>query len=304
MALPASGAISFNNINTELAVSGTTQRGLNDAAVRTLFGQASGAVDMNTGHGKSNSINLTVASNTANYNIRTAAGNPSGVVTVNVTVNSGVWVYDGANATWGMYTGTGWAAGSVINIINNGKIVGYGGYGGSYNAYVMAQTNGGPGAHALYLGWNVNITNNGMIAGGGGGQGGGIFVCEWNDDHADYYTDNGGDGGGGQGWNGGAAVAVGGYGYPATAGSYAGPGLGGTMNNTRAGGTWGTAGGAGLGQLEGTGVATGDPSGEPYWYGWFTYATPGAGGAAGRCCVRNGYTPNWITAGTRYGADS
>jgi hypothetical protein len=54
MTLPASGAISFSNINTELGFTSTAQISMNDANVRTLFGQASGAICMNTGHGKSN----------------------------------------------------------------------------------------------------------------------------------------------------------------------------------------------------------------------------------------------------------
>jgi hypothetical protein len=54
MTLPASGAIAFSCINTELGYSSTAAVSLNDTAVRGLFGQASGAIDMNTGHGKSN----------------------------------------------------------------------------------------------------------------------------------------------------------------------------------------------------------------------------------------------------------
>jgi len=54
MTLPASGAISFSNINTELCRSSTAQLSMNCSSVRTLFGQASGAICMNTGHGKSN----------------------------------------------------------------------------------------------------------------------------------------------------------------------------------------------------------------------------------------------------------
>jgi hypothetical protein len=54
MTLPASGAISFGDVNTELGLTATAQISLGDAAVRNLFALASGAIDMNTGHGKAN----------------------------------------------------------------------------------------------------------------------------------------------------------------------------------------------------------------------------------------------------------
>jgi hypothetical protein len=54
MTLPASGAISFSAVNIELGLTSTAQISLNDAAVRTLFGDASGAVAMADAYGKSN----------------------------------------------------------------------------------------------------------------------------------------------------------------------------------------------------------------------------------------------------------
>ena len=60
MALPSSGAISFSDINTEIGRSSTAQTSLNDTLVRTVFGQASGAVDMNTGHAKAYQFLFTI----------------------------------------------------------------------------------------------------------------------------------------------------------------------------------------------------------------------------------------------------
>ena len=54
MALPASGAISLNQVNVELGNSGTAQIGMNDADVRGLFGIASGEIEMADGYGQSN----------------------------------------------------------------------------------------------------------------------------------------------------------------------------------------------------------------------------------------------------------
>ena len=52
MALVASGAIAFSDVNVELGYSSTATIALNDAAVRTLFGIASGAIAMSDGYSK------------------------------------------------------------------------------------------------------------------------------------------------------------------------------------------------------------------------------------------------------------
>ena len=55
MTLPASGnPLSFSQVDVELGLSATAQISMNDTAVRTLFGVASGAIGMSSGFGKSN----------------------------------------------------------------------------------------------------------------------------------------------------------------------------------------------------------------------------------------------------------
>jgi hypothetical protein len=53
MALPSSGVIGFSDVNIEIGNTSNALITLNDANVRTVFGQTSGQIDMNTGHGKS-----------------------------------------------------------------------------------------------------------------------------------------------------------------------------------------------------------------------------------------------------------
>ena len=67
MALPASGAISFSDINVELGLSPTAAISLGSPNVRTLFGIASGAIAMGAGYGKSNEFAFSITSNQTNY---------------------------------------------------------------------------------------------------------------------------------------------------------------------------------------------------------------------------------------------
>ena len=198
-------------------------------------------------YGSVNQFQYTFSSNTANVNLQTTLTSAGwdGSSPVEITISNGVWIY-GSGSTGLAYGGL--LIGSVftdkLTIINNGVIAGQGGKGGDRLAY---GENGGP---AIYnFAKNVNITNNGYIAGGGGGGAGGTY------------------GGGGGGAGGGA----GGNGY------YLG---------TRAGGAGGSIGNAGATGSEGKdttrraagGGAGGGGADQTSWFG----GGGGGGGGGGR----------------------
>jgi len=94
-------------------------------------------------------------------------------VDATVTIQSGVGIYgNGAASTATALPIVGIPANSVINIVNNGMIVGAGGGGGDV---FTPGYSGSPGIQLASIGspTNIYITNNGTIAGGGGGGGGG-----------------------------------------------------------------------------------------------------------------------------------
>lgn len=74
----------------------------------------------------------------------------------------------------------------LITIINNGSILGAGGYGNAGGASGNAGS-GGDGGTALYVRNNITLTNNGSIWGGGGGGGGGAGYY-WNEGYSNPYT--------------------------------------------------------------------------------------------------------------------
>ena len=285
MALPASGAISLSAVNTELALSSTAQITMNDAAVRSLFGVASGAITMTNGHGKSNRtpLSVTYSTNTtdASLNIAALGGYVSGKTDVTVTVNSGIYVYGSSTGTPGL-TISGGAAGDTVTLINNGYILGRGGAGG--NGGPGSPANGDPGSAggtALSVSRAVSITNNGTIAGGGGGGGGG-------------GGRNAGDWYGGCGGGGGAPLGAGG-----SRGAWSGAGTGGATNGSTATLTSAGAGGptinvsaaGGAGGAYGTSGSAGNNSSQ---------RTGGSAGGAGNYISGNSNV-TWLTNGTRTG---
>jgi len=290
MALPSSGAISFNQINVELGLAGTTTISLNQASVRTLFGVASGAISLSNGYGKANQFAFTIASNQTNANLRTLAVNAGWNQSSKVvaTINSGVFVYSTSTGTPALTINGSFPGG--VELINNGTIQGQGGNGG--NGGAAAGQNGfagSAGGLALSVSVAVTITNNNRIAGGGGGGGGGAG-SEYSVGKS-YTQINGSGGGGGLGGNGGSggAKAPAGFGVQGTNGSA------GTQTTNGGGGQTGIQGGAG-----GSYGAAGS-SGNNSTQG--TFRSGGSGGAAGGCITGNSNI-TYLATGTRNGGIS
>ena len=309
MALPASGAISLNQVNVELGNAGTASINMNSAAVRGLFGVASGAISMSDGYGKSNEFSFSITSNQTNANLRTLAVNAGWdqSIAVVATINSGVRMTSNTVGTPGLTINGAWPGG--IELVNNGTIVGRGGNGGNggnggtANNSTYDSTNGSAGSAgglALTISVPVSIRNNGTIAGGGGGGGGGggyaINVGSSKDENWTKY--GGGGGGGGQSSStnssGGAggpsnylSGSAGGTGTFSAAGAFGAGGTGGTTfgqsNIGGAGGGWGSAGTPGSRYFTGPDAKLG-----------------GAGGAAG-AATSGQANVTWLATGTRLG---
>lgn len=287
MALPTSGPLSLNQIHIEAGGTSGTTASINDADIRALIGKASGTtMSFSEWYGASGSvtINLTIAANTNNYNIQSARGGAyvAGATVVNVTINSGVTVGSTSTGAYALQTGSSWASGDVINIINNGTVKGRGANGGNggsvvFNSTPSAGTAGGVGGPAFRAQFATTFTNNGTVYGGGGGGGGG---------GATYYTISLKTGvstttAAGSGGGGGAGVNAGGGGTAGTAsgGAINTAGTNGSAGTATAGGAGGTS---GVAAGNGGGLGANGTQGQP----GFADATGqnsagGAGGLAG-----------------------
>lgn len=289
MALPVSGAISLNDVNVELGNTATAQIDMNSAAVRGLFGIASGAISMSDGYGKSSQFSFSITSNVNNANLATlaTAAGWDGTSELIATLNSGIYCSSTVTNTPALTINGSFPGG--VTFTNNGTIVGMGGRGGYPTpSYPNAGLAGGL---ALSVSSAVSITNNGVIAGGGGGGGAGGRAY-YTIGKSNYYF-SGGGGGGGRSSLTNSAGGIGGASGPWAASQ---PGGAGTINGAGAGGT-GQVSGSYSGPTGGAGGnwgATGATSSTSFSF----YGVGGAGGAA----TSGQSNVTWLATGTRYGS--
>lgn len=287
MALPASGAISFNNINAELGVAGTTQASLGQTSYRTLAGVPSGQISMNNFYGKANAFTFTISSPQTNANLATlgtAAGWP-GTAKLVATIAPGIVITSNATGTSALTISGSFPGG--VELINNGTIVGRGGNGGA-GGNGSSSSPGSPGAvggPALTVSSAVSINNLGTIAGGGGGGGGGA---------ARPSSPSAGNTGGGGGGGGRSSLtnSSGGAGGNSPSGASVVPGGPGTFSAAGAGGFMGYPPGSGG---PGGGWGSSGSSGNP------TPGRSGGSGGGGGSAVSGNPNVTWINTGTRLG---
>ena len=190
MTIQSSGAISINNINTELGSASGTTRSLGDTSSRNLAGVPSGAISLSNFYGKSN-VQEVIFDNSGG-----ALGNWQNQNLWNTLVSSGIaitsnkvkvilrsiTITSSAIGVAALETGSGWPAGTNLEVVieSTSQIVGRRGTGGAGAAGTSsgAASAGGAGGRALTItsaisGGSIKITNQGAIRGGGGGGGGG-----------------------------------------------------------------------------------------------------------------------------------
>lgn len=311
MPLPSSGPISFSDIQSQFGGSNPISlseyyRGgafVTNAPINNTI-PTSGAISVGNFYSTSGrvAINVTISSNTTNYNAydNRTGGYIPGVSDLTYTINSGVVIGGSSTGFEAFSVTSSFLSTDTVTIVNNGRITGAGGAGGNgANFSPGGSTNGfpgGAGGTALYVQRAVTVVNNGVVAGGGGGGGGG---------GGSYFSRNkGGDdniAGGGGGGGAGSIVGAGGAGGFASGQEANYNGNAGSAGTLTAGGAGGSTSGGGYGAPTSYGGAGGGPgvAGTAGVNGVIG-TSAGAGGAAGFYAVGNNNI-TWSVTGTRLG---
>ena len=186
MALQTSGAISLNDIHVEVGGTSGTNCSLNDADFRSLIGVGNQAnQSLLLYYGQSNEIPLTSAGNVNGQAQRKQISASSYISSGGtLSIPSSMWVWSDDRTVAALTVDI------PCTIINNGKIIGKGGQGGSglrvknlphpttsaYNAgygttNLGTGSDGGPAINVTSSGVTIINSSGAYIAGGGGGGG-------------------------------------------------------------------------------------------------------------------------------------
>jgi hypothetical protein len=136
MTLPASGAISLGNIQTEFG--GANPIGMNEyyrggsyVTTNNTGVPTSGTITLNNFYNAVKEFSFTISSNTQNANLYTLAINAGwdGVIPVRATIASGYYLWSDSTGSPALVIPSNFSAGLVL--VNNGFIMGKGGAGGT-----------------------------------------------------------------------------------------------------------------------------------------------------------------------------
>ena len=234
MALQASGAISLDDMHVEVGGTSGTTCSLNDADIRALISVGNnGQQSIQQYYGKSSETSLPTGGSQVNGQVQLKQISASSYISSGGTLRipSNMWVWTDSTSTAALTIDI------PCTVINDGKIIGCGGKGGSP---VHTESHNGS---ALNAGAAINVTSSGVtitnssgawIAGGGGGG------AARKPTHASGMWQSGsgpggGGAGGGAGGRGGAYTSSSGNTQYITGGSIA---AGGALNATGANGSY------------------------------------------------------------------
>jgi len=292
------GLVSDSPSNTGVPTSGTI-------AIGDFYGAASAVL-----------VNITIASNTNNYDLYTAvSANPAyvpGATTITATINPGVTVGSTSTGTYAFSVPNAFGAGDIITVVNNGTVLGAGGSGGAGSSPPSSPSGNLPAqpgftaGNAVYVNRPITINNAGTLAGagGGGGASGAALVQTGTTPKGgpNISKIGGAGGGGGAGVNPGAGGGFSGSGGSAgSSGSSTAGGAGGPRY-TGSPATW-WRGAGGTGGARGANGSAGEPDGPANPNTASQTWNPGAGGGAGRYMTGNPFV-TWSATGTRQGGVS